>query len=243
MTRPKSARDIAEPKPPASPRSCPPPRRELPRRDVLGGLAGGTGLLGVGGLLSACTGLVPGQTPPPTLYRLTPKSSFREDLPRVDWQLVLETPVANAALNTTRIALMRSAMRVEYYARSSWTDRAPLMIKTLMIESFENSQKIVSVGREGGGLRADFVLKSEIRELQAEYLDSTVPSANVAMNVKMVAFPLRDIIASESFSRRVTATTDSMDAVVVAFDEALGKVLKDIVEWSLTVGTLAYRRR
>ena len=213
------------------------------RRRALTGLASLAGLAGVGGLLGACTGLVPGQTPPPALYRLTPKSSFREDLPPVDWQLVLETPVADAALNTTRIALMRNPMRVEYYARSSWTDRAPLMIQTLMIESFENSDRIVSVGREGGGLRADFVLKSELRELQAEYLDGAVPSAHVAMNVKMVAMPLRNIIASENFDYRIAASADRLDDVVIAFDEALGKVLRGIVEWSISVGTLAYRRR
>ena len=215
------------------------------RRQALRGLAALPGLVMLPGfgLLAACSGIVPGQTPPPTLYRLTPKSTFREDLPPVDWQLVLETPVANAALNTTRIALMRNALQVEYYARSSWTDRAPLMIQTLMIESFENSDRIVSVGREGGGLRADFILKSELRELQAEYGKGGAPEAHVALNVKMVAMPLRDIIASESFGTRVAAGADRMDDVVLAFDEALGKVLRDIVEWSIAVGTMAYRRR
>ena len=217
-----------------------PARRRSLRRLAGLGLTG----LGLGSplLLGACTGLVPGQTPPPVLYRLTPKSTFREDLPPVDWQLVLETPVADAALNTTRIALMRNPMRVEYYARSSWTDRAPLMIQTLMIESFENSQRIISVGREGGGLRADFVLKSELRELQAEYLDGPNPSAHVMMNVKLVAMPQRGIVASETFEYTMPATADQLDAVVEAFDEALGKVLRGIVEWTISIGAVAYRR-
>ncbi len=37
-------------------------------------------------------------------------------------------PVADAGLDTTRIALQRRATQLEYYARSGWVDRAPLMI-------------------------------------------------------------------------------------------------------------------
>ena len=208
------------------------------RRQLLRGLAGLSSL----GLLGACSGLVPGQSPPPTLFRLTPKSTFREDLPTVDWQLVLDTPVADAALNTTRIALMSSPMQVEYYARSSWTDRAPLMIQTLMIESFENSNRIVSVGREGGGLRADFILKSELRELQAEYYEGGNPVAHVTINAKLVAMPSRDIVASQSFKRKIEAEADRLNDVVNAFDEALGKVLKNLVEWTISAGVVSYRR-
>lgn len=212
------------------------------RRRALVTLAGLAGAGLASGSLAGCANLVPGQTPPPDLYRLTPKSTFREDLPPVDWQLVLETPVADAALNTTRIALMRSPMQVEYYARSSWTDRAPLMIQTLIIESFENSDRIVSVGREGIGLRSDFVLKSELRELQAEYFQGAQPLVHVSINAKLVAMPSRDIVASDSFEATVPAAADRMEDVIQGFDEALGKVLKRLVEWSITAGTLAYRR-
>ncbi len=197
-------------------------------------------LLGLGAFAGACT--VPGQTPPPDLYRLTPKSSFREDLPQVDWQLVLTTPQADASLNTTRIALQRSPIRVEYYARSSWTDRAPLMVQTLMIESFENSDRIVSVGRESVGLRADFVLRSELREFQAEYFNGPTPTAHVAITAKLVSMPTRNIIASEEFDVRIPADADRLTAVIDAFDEAMGKVLKRLVEWTISAGTIGFQR-
>ena len=119
--------------------------------------------------LAGCELAVPGQGPPPALYRLTPKSTFSEGLPVVDWQLILEAPVADAGLSTTRVALQMSPTQLEYYALASWTDRAPLMVQTLMVESFENSRHIVAVGRESVGLRADYILKSELREFQAEY--------------------------------------------------------------------------
>jgi cholesterol transport system auxiliary component len=195
------------------------------------------------GFVSACELAVPGQAPPPSLYRLTPKSTFSEDLPTVNWQLVVEAPVANAGLNTTRVSLRRSATQLEYFARSNWIDRAPLMVQTLMIESFENSGRIISVGREAVGLRADFVLKTELREFQADYHETNPPTILAGINAKLVMMPFRRIIGSQSFMHEIQAARDDMDDIVPAFDEALGKVLKRIVEWTLINGESADRKR
>ena len=197
--------------------------------------------LPVAALAPGCSLPVPGQGPPPELYRLTPKSTFREDLPTADWQLILEPPVANAGLNTTRIALQRRPTQLEYYARSGWADRAPLMIQTLMIESFENSRKIVSVGRESVGLRADFVLKSELRELEAIYENGDPPVAWIGLAAKLVQMPRREIVASQSFDARMKAESDNLPVIIDAFDAALGKVLRRLVEWTLIEGDQAYR--
>lgn len=187
-------------------------------------------------LAAACELSVPGQGPPPNLYRLTPKSRFREDLPRVDWQLILEPPIADASLNTTRVALQRDPTQLEYYARSSWTDLAPQMVQTLMVESFENSGRIVSIGREAIGLRADFVLKSELREFQAEYFQGAMPQVRVAINVKLVKMPRRAIVGSTNLEHLSLAEADNMPDIIAAFDEALGKVLRRLVEWTILTG-------
>ncbi|MFQ5774967.1 MAG: ABC-type transport auxiliary lipoprotein family protein [Kiloniellaceae bacterium] len=195
----------------------------------------------VAALAAACQVRVPGQGPPPDLYRLTPKSTYREDLPTVSWQLVLEKPLANAGIDTTRIALQRTPMQIEYYAKSGWSDRAPLMIQTLMIESFENSGRIVAVGRDVVGLRADFVLKSELREFQAEYFGGKLPRVRVGISVRLVQMPRRAIIGSKSFEHVVTAEADTIDAIIAAFDESLGKVLRRLVEWTVLTGEAARR--
>jgi cholesterol transport system auxiliary component len=194
-------------------------------------------------LAAACEAVVPGAGPPPILYRLTPKSTFREDLPSVRWQLVLELPLANAGLSTTRIALYRNPTNLEYYARASWTDRAPSMVLTLMIESFENSGRIVAVGRDAVGLRSDFVLKSELREFQCEYFRGEAPSVHVAINAKLVQSESRTIVGSRSFDSQHEARADRLDDIIEAFDEALGKSLKKLVEWTLMTGDEAYRKR
>ena len=115
------------------------------------------------------------------------------------------------------------------------------MIQTLVVESFENSGKIVAVGRESLGLRADFVLKMELREFQSEYPTGGSPNAHVRLNAKLVKMPQRAIIGSESFEAKVGASADRIEDIVAAFDEALGKALKDLVAWTLRTGQLNWR--
>jgi cholesterol transport system auxiliary component len=210
--------------------------RRLGRRRALAAV-------GVGALapLAACAGVLPGQGPPEELYRLTPKSTFSADLPVVDWQLVIEKPISNGSLDTTRVALQQSPTRVEYFAGVGWVDRAPAMIQTLMVESFENSGSIVAVGRETVGLRSDFVLKVELREFQAIYYEGLPPKASVALILRLVEMPRRGIIGVERIASTVKTERDSFDAVVDAFDIALGKVFKRSVEWTVQTGEAAWR--
>jgi cholesterol transport system auxiliary component len=190
--------------------------------------------------LAGCGDLIPGQGEPPNLYRLTPKSTFPEDLPTVEWQLVLGQPDADAALDTTRIALIREATRIEYYAKSGWTDRAPSMVHTLLLESFENSKKIVSVGRRAIGLRADFELRTELREFQAEYEGGKI-QVHVAINAKLVLAAERTIVGQQNFAVKVPVAVDDVALIVQGFDDALGAVLKLLVDWTLRTGAATYR--
>ena len=110
------------------------------------------------------------------------------------------------------------------------------MVQTLVVESFENSKKIVAVGRESLGLRADFVLKLELREFQSEYAAGENPNVHVRINAKLVKMPQRTIIGSQSFEATVGASADRIEDIVGAFDSALGKTLKDLVGWTLKTG-------
>ena len=184
-------------------------------------------------LAAACTGIIPGRGAPPKLYSLSPKSTYSPDLPTVSWQLVVEAPVGAETLNTARIALSRDPLTLDYYGNALWSERAPVLVQTLLVESFENTGKIVAVARKTTDLRADYVLKTDLREFQAEYSGSGPPVAHVQINAKLVKMPERTIIAAFKSERRIAATGTEMIDVVYAFDEALGKVLRSIVEWAL----------
>jgi len=183
--------------------------------------------------VTACVPKIPGQGKPPKLFSLTPKSSYAPDLPRVTTQLVVETPVTAESLNSTRIAVRRKPLSLDYYQGARWTERAPLMVQTLLVESFENSGRILAVGRRSTDLRADFVLKTDLREFQAEYGDKGETLVRVRLNLKLVKMPQRTIVAAKTVEHEITAAGDRIYQVVAAFDDALGKVLKVSVQWTL----------
>lgn len=185
-------------------------------------------------IVTSC-GVLPFDKPPPNLFVLTPKNTFSSDLPKVDWQLTVELPLADAGINTSRIATRKNEVSIDYYQGANWIDTAPRMVQTLLVESFENSERIVGVGRQSAALRADYTLLMELREFQAEYKGGeTSPSAHVRLNAKLVRLPQRVIVATKNADFSVKAKGASLDEVVRAFDRALGKGLKAVVEWALT---------
>lgn len=200
----------------------------LNRRKMLLGTSA-LGLSAVG--LSACAG-GPLRTPV-KLFQLSPKSTFPDGLPETSRQLIIEQPTAAAGLRTPRIAVVRSRLRLEYFADANWIDDAPAMVQTLIVESFEATQKIVSVGRESIGLRADYQLKTELREFQAETTSDGGFQAHTRLNIKLVKMPQRTIVDASDFESVLPAKTNNIDDIIEAFDDALGSVLKRMVAWTM----------
>jgi cholesterol transport system auxiliary component len=192
--------------------------------------------------LAGCSGLLGGGGPA-HLYRLTPKSTYPPDLPHRSVQLLVDEPLAPAGLDKSRIALSRSPVSIDYFADSEWTDRAPLLVQTAILQSFENTRAITAIDRESVGLRADFILKTELRHFEAVYDSSEgPPEIWVAVNVRLVNPSSREVVAQTSFERRRRASANDVPSVVSAFDEALGGVMKDIVVWTVTNAALSVNR-
>ncbi|HEV2551346.1 MAG TPA: ABC-type transport auxiliary lipoprotein family protein [Stellaceae bacterium] len=182
---------------------------------------------------SGCGSLLPTGGAPPKLYTLTPATDFPAGQ-AIRSQLLVDVPVSAAALDTERIALSRSAITIDYYAEAAWTDRAPLMIQSLVVQSFENSGRITAIGRESLALRADYVLRPELRHFEAEYHDAAAPSAHVAVGIKLVKMPDRTIVAQRNFEAAAPALANQMPAIVESFDKALHDAMRQIVDWTLT---------
>lgn len=207
-------------------------RNTVSRRRLLRGLAAAP----LAGLAAGCGPLVPGQGPPPDLYRVRPKPEFAGDLPKVDWQLQVATPVAPASLDSTRIALFHNPLRMEYYARSDWVDRAPFMVQTAIIEAFEESGLILSVTRDTADARPDYILSTELRDFQAEYFPGPQPAVHVGILAKLVSARRRSIVATRRFDAAEAAKADTIEDVARAFGTVLGKILGELVGWTLASG-------
>lgn len=189
--------------------------------------------------LCGCSGLasLTNATAPTDLYLLTPKSTFDPSLPRIRQQIVVTEPTATAAVSNDRITVQPSPLEVRFLAGARWVDRAPLIIQSLLIESYENSGKVDAVGPSAIGLRADYVIVTDVREFQAILKETDGPEApliaDVRLNIKIVDAENDLIIASRSFENLQMSSSDEPIDIVTAFDIALGRVLKQSVEWSI----------
>ena len=174
--------------------------------------------------------------PPPRAFRLTPKSTFSEPISTVSWSLGVGLPSADRSVDTTRIVRLADGIELEYYADAAWANRPTRMIQTLILQSFQNSDAIDIVVDDRSDVRPEFVLRTDLQEFQAEQTDVGPPQVRVALDAKLLRMPKRDVIGSETFDQMIVATGDNIEAIITTFDQALGEVLKDLVEWTLSTG-------
>lgn len=195
----------------------------IPRRTLL---------LAIPAALAACSGPLGGGAPP-QLYTLTPVKDFPPSLPKTTAQLLVEAPAAPGGLESERIALQKSTTSLDYFAGAAWTDRAPNLVQSLLVESFENTGKIAAIDRESLALRADFVLEPDLRDFTAIYAGTEAPTVRVRIALKLVKLPDKQIVGLHTSSADTPATQNSVPAVVDAFNTSLHQAISDAVAWTL----------
>jgi cholesterol transport system auxiliary component len=198
----------------------------MKRRDLL-----------LAGLLLGLTGCIdlPSIRGPSRLERLSPPSRLPSGLPRVGWQLAVDQPAAPAQLAGDGIAVRRSPYSVDYYDNVVWAETAPGMVQDLLIAAFARSGRITAVGPPSADVSANFLLETELTTFQAAYWPkAAAPMVEVRMTARLLALPTRQVVGTAQPHDSVRASSGRLDNVLAAFDEALGRVLDDVVGFTLT---------
>jgi cholesterol transport system auxiliary component len=179
--------------------------------------------------LAACGSVLPKPPAPLPLYRLTPLPPAA-NAAAVDVQLAVDPPVASASLDTERIALMANPLRINYFADSAWSDRAPEMIQSLVIESLANAGRIRVVTRPSGEVRADAELMIDLERFDAEYRGGDLPEVHVRLVCRLVHD--RNAIAVRTFDATARPAHNDTPDIVEAFDTAFHAVLVELAPWT-----------
>ena len=183
-------------------------------------------------VLGGCGNILPQPGAPPALYHLTAARDFPPPGRPIAAQLVVDVPTAEAALDTTRIALARSPVTLDYFADVAWTDRLSTMVQALLAQSLDNGHRLAAVGLQSGALRADVVLVTELRHFEASYGDSGPPHWRIELIAKMVKLPDRTLIADHAFTADEPAARNDIPAIIDAADSAWRGVATQLVDWS-----------
>jgi cholesterol transport system auxiliary component len=190
-------------------------------------------LLGV--LLAGCS-LLGDTRSELSIWGLAPAPASTTGAP-VAWQLVIDEPGAAAPLAGNRIALSPGAGAWGILRGARWNDSAPRLVQTLLLRAFEDSQRIVGVGRSGASVRGDYLLLTELRSFHVER--AATDTARVSIGAKLVHFTSNRVVAARVFDAHTAIDGGGVAAVVAAFQGATDRTLPAIVDWALAQGEAA----
>lgn len=166
----------------------------------------------------------------PRSFDITAPTTFPTRAGAVRGQLLVVEPKAIASLDTERIAVRGPGGAYSYLTDGAWADRLPKLLQARLIQSFENANRLRSVGRPGDRLASDWQLLAEIRSF--EVLASGATEVVVEMSVKIVNDRSGRILAGRVFSARAPAAGTDAVNVSTAFNGAVQTVMREIVLWS-----------
>ncbi|HTC43683.1 MAG TPA: ABC-type transport auxiliary lipoprotein family protein [Steroidobacteraceae bacterium] len=181
------------------------------------------------GALCACSGLLRSNAPPLQLYVLQPPVLQNAPQAAVA-SLRISRPLAAPGLNTDRIALLRPANRLDYYAGSRWSATLPEVISQLQLSVFQNDPAWRAVADDRSNFNAEYLLQTSIERFAADYAtDSGPPMIRVDLHCLLIRRSDGILLGSFPVSESQPAQENRLASVVAAFSVAAGRAMASVV--------------
>ena len=192
--------------------------------------------------LSGCISLFP-KSKPANLYRFDYVMPAGAAAPRATSErfgvLKLSTEF-NKAAGGDRIMTVTGGAEVAYIAEARWVSPASVLFDEAVSRAFDQdgrSARLISRGEVG---QSDYVLKLDVRDFQVTYAaPKGRPSVVVNVHAVLTRSADRSVAAERTFSQTVAADDDRQAAIVRAFTVAVSGVLRDLAEWTSSLGKAA----
>ena len=183
-------------------------------------------------LCAGCAGLHSNQVAP-QVYTLEPTSAPATPATSVGAVAGSATvrvlrPLAAPGLDTDRIALVREVQRLDYYAASRWPAALPDLLQSLAIDAVRAAGRFRAVQPDATAFAADDVLQIEIRRCQAEYAADGSLVVHVQLLATLGRQNDRTLLASFTAESSRSVGANRMQAVVAAFQAAVGDALAQL---------------
>ena len=179
-------------------------------------------------------GLNPGPAPPAyTLHPNLPGPLAGEHRVSDKLQLGINLPLADEALDNNRGAILIDNREYRYWKNATWTSQTPDLLQRWIIAAFESDGRLFVSADDANGFLADFRLASYIREFNVILGPDGKYSVALAINARLI--DLRDGKISAVFNQRYEqpAAGEDLSAVMDAFDVVTGRVLSELISWTI----------
>ena len=187
--------------------------------------------------VSGCVSLFPETAPPAPRYHIPVFTDARLEGAPLDWSLVVDDPRTARVYDTARIAVTAAPGRIEFLPGAEWTDRAPRLFQIALLQTFEDTGRILSVGDRTAIPIADLVLETDIRRLEAAFRGGG-QEARVSIFARLGDGKGR-VYAARRFEAAAPAAGKNADSVVAAFNEAFSEIIPEIILWTYEEGAAA----
>jgi cholesterol transport system auxiliary component len=122
--------------------------------------------------------------------------------------------------------------RAAYIADSRWVAPADVLFDEAVTRAFEASGGRVRLVSRGEPMRSDYTLRLDVRNFETDYGEGGAPAVLVRVRAVMTRGQAGAPAAEQIFEARVPAAQNRVSAIVAAYDQALGKVLGEVVGWA-----------
>ncbi len=192
------------------------------------GLARNTGK--IDSILAGVEKLTGGGTPAQKItYDLRAPQHLGPAAKTLKGQLAIPEPTAVAMLETQRF-LFSPARDYPGFADAIWADAIPKLLQARLIESFENYDIAHAPLRAADIGQADFQLLIDVRRYRIA--TDPGPVAEIGLSARIVDKNGK-VVASRLFEDSEKFDKLEPPAAVAAFDEAFGRIAKEMIGWTV----------
>jgi cholesterol transport system auxiliary component len=188
--------------------------------------------------LSGCISLFP-KAKPASLYRFGEAEVSVPKGPPGAMFGVLKTPSAFTRAAAGDRILTSTNGEVAYIADARWVSPAFVLFEEATARAFENDPGRARLIGRGEVAKAEMMLRLEVRTFEADYVNGPKAAPEVVVRVRGVLTRSQDraLVGDQIFEARIKAADNRVGAIVPAFDQAVAKVLGDVVAWVNASGT------
>ena len=194
-------------------------------------------LLSAGILLQGCVSLLPETAPPKPRYQILSASVDDQPDASVAWSLVVDDPRTTRVFDSVRVPVKTGPGKIEYFSGAEWADRAPRLFQIALIQTFQDTGRILAVGDVGAVPLNDYTLKTEIRDASL-VIDNGTSNVSVTIFARM-SDNRGNVQAVRKFQSVEPTNAKEPDNVMQAYNDAFTKVIAEITAWTFVEGEKA----
>ncbi len=171
-------------------------------------------------LVGGCSSLLRSTAPAAQTYVLradAPAAAAAQPLPlTLQWL----RPSLAPGLDSTRILLLRSGNRLDYYAGGRWAAPLGEVLNAVLLQTLRDSGQFAHVVSDGADLDADMVLAVTVRRFEIEQAEGALPVAQALFDCTLSSRRQQRPLASFRVAAQVPADANRLSSVVAALQQA-----------------------